>query len=328
MNILFVGLDYFGYTQRIIDEIAGQGHRVQYIDIQPRGFWMNALRVALPGLYRRIVRWRRDGRLAALSPKSFDAVIFLQAHQMPVEILENLRATQPAARFILYNWDALTTHDYRAQARLFDDVYTFDRRDAEAEGYAYLPLFAIRDYQGLAPARAPARSVYTVGNIVNPARYDAVRAFAAYARAHDITFRAFLRMSPVVFLRFLRAGRWPRGVSFRSISGPALVRMVEGAAATFDFANHQAQSGHTMRVFENLCSGRKVITNNAGVLVEDFATPDRFHIYEGYDFSGVAAFLDQRLDDPGADFPQYHVQGFVRTLLGPLGGDAGGESDG
>jgi hypothetical protein len=316
MNVLFIGIDYFGYTQKIMREFKDLGADVTYVDIQPRDFWMNSFRVLFPRWYRRTVDARHARQVEATAGTRYDRVIFLQAHQFALPTLERLKALQPQATFVLYNWDALTTHDYRPQAAYFDEVYTFDARDAAAHGWHYLPLFCPREMQGLARDKAPARSVYTVGNIVNARRYDAIKAFERYCKAHDIRFEAFMRMTPVVYLRFLKAGRIPRGISFRSIAPEAFRAMIERSAATFDFANHQAQSGHTMRTFENLCGGKKVITNNAGVKGESFATPDRFLVYEGHDFDGVAAFLDQPLEDPSADFPQYHIQTFARQLLG------------
>ena len=70
-----------------------------------------------------------------------------------------------------------------------------------------------------------------------------------------------------------------------------------------------------MRVIENLCAGMKIITNNPRVRDEHFYSPDRFHVYEGLDFTGVREFLDSPLADPEADFPEYHVQTFVQHLL-------------
>jgi len=316
MKVLFVGLDYYGYTKKIIQEFEAFGADVDFVDIQPGSVWMKAYRTLLPRSYQRKIGARHARIIEQSAATRYDRVVFLQAHQIAPSTLARLRALQPDARFVLYNWDALTTHDYLPQVPMFDEVYTFDPVDARTHGFHYLPLFCAREMQGLTRDCAPARSVYTVGNIVNPRRYDAIKAFEAYCRAHDIAFRAFMKISPVVYLRFLRSGRIPQGVSFRSIPQAEFVAMIEGCAATFDFANHQAQAGHTMRTFENLCGGKKIITNNQCVDTEPFFSEDRIFVYRGLDFTGVAEFLDQPLADPRAEFEQYHIQAFVQTLLG------------
>jgi hypothetical protein len=91
--------------------------------------------------------------------------------------------------------------------------------------------------------------------------------------------------------------------------------MVERSTTVFDFANHR-QSGYTMRIFENLCAGKKIITNAARIRREPFYSADRIHVFEGRDFSGVKEFVQRDLAEPGLRFEQFHVQSFVRTLLG------------
>lgn len=332
MKVLFVGIDYYGYTAKIIREFEALGAAVSYIDIQPRGFWMNVYRTLMPDAYRRTVDVRHAALVEATAGAAYDRVVFLQVHQFAEANLARLKVLQPDATFVLYNWDALTTHDYLPKVAFFDHVFTFDQRDATAHGFGYLPLFCVREMQDLDRTGAPARSVYTVGNIVNPRRYDAIKAFEAYCAENAIRFEAFMKMSPVVYLRFLRRGRIPRGVSLRSIDPAAFRAMIERSAATFDFANHQAQSGHTMRTFENLCGGKKIITNNRFVREEAFFSDERFLVYDGqdrFDFTGVAEFLDAGLADRDADYPEYHIQAFARQLMGlpALDGDLRGGAD-
>ncbi|MBL8480672.1 MAG: hypothetical protein JNJ60_00630, partial [Rhodocyclaceae bacterium] len=229
--------------------------------------------------------------------------------------LARLREQQKNAQFTLYNWDALSNHDYRPQAPFFDRVLTFDRRDAEQHGYDYLPLFCQRSMQGLRRDRAQPGTLFMVGNIVKPQRYAAVEAFRTYCGAHGLTFHQHLKISPVVWAQLRRAGVHPTGISLRSIAGDAFRDMIETALGVFDFANH-AQSGQTMRMMENLCTGKKIVTNNAWVKREPFYSPDRIHVFEGMEFGGVADFLRTPLADPQAEFAQYHIQNFTRRLLG------------
>jgi hypothetical protein len=67
---------------------------------------------------------------------------------------------------------------------------------------------------------------------------------------------------------------------------------------------------------ENLCAGRKIITNNREILKAPFYSPDRIHLFEDFDFSGVRHFLEVPLERPKEDFAVYHVQSFASRLLG------------
>lgn len=325
MKVLFFGIQYHTYSKAIIDEMKMLGAEVTFVDLQPRSVARKVMRTMARRAFESMVRGRLIEAVRAARGTAYDKVVFLQAHQMPLDVLQDLRQSQPRADFSLYNWDALTTHNYRPQAAFFDRVLTFDRRDAEAQGYTYLPLFCIRRWQGLAQDRAIPGSVYMVGNIVRLERLSAVDAFRAFCAAKDLSFRSHLKITPVVLAHALRQGVWPSGVSLRAIAEPRFAEMIETSAAAFDFANH-AQSGQTMRMMESLCAGKKIITNNHWVKQEPFYSPDRIHVFEGTDFSGVPAFLATPIADPVARFETYFIQSFVRKLLGldplPMAGGA------
>lgn len=315
MKILFFALDYHSYTRNIIAEMESIGASVTYVDIQPRKLFHKVLRTTARSVYEKYTEIHHAAAIRASESVAYDKVVFLQAHQISIENLTHLRKVQSNAEFTLYNWDALTNHDYRPQAPLFDRVLTFDRRDAETHGYGYLPLFCQRSMQGLRRDRVQAGNLFMVGNIVKPERYAAIQAFRTYCDKMNLTFRQHIKITPVVWAELMGKGVRPSGVKFRSIDERDFREMIESSLAVFDFANH-AQSGQTMRMMENLCAGKKIVTNNAWVKREPFYSPDRIHIFAGLDFSGVADFLHVPLADPVADFSEYHIQKFTRRLLG------------
>lgn len=313
MKILLIALHYHDYTRNIAEELREAGHEVRVHDIMPRDLLMKVLRIAAP----RVWQWRLDRHhariLRAERGGGHDMVLFIQAHQVSKSNMTAFKAAFPAARFVLYNWDSIANHDYRPHLDAFDDIFTFDPEDARAYGLHYLPLFCSRAFQNL-PGRAKAPAIYFVGNIVNPVRYDMVSAFRDYCEAEGLVFQAHMACTPPVRMKLLKNGRKPEGLSSGAIDHAAFMEMVETSTATFDFANHH-QSGYTMRVFENLCAGKKIITNNARILAEPFYSPDRIHVFDGADFSGVEAFVHTPLRDPDEPFAPYRIQAFVRHLL-------------
>ena len=314
MKILLIGLKYHDYTSEIINELGAQGHTVTYHDIQPRDLLMKTLRVAAPQRYRHRMDQHHDRIVAAASAQRYDMVLFIQVHQMALATLAALRRQQAGAQFVLYNWDAISNHDYRAHLPHFDRAYTFDPQDAKAVGIAYLPLFCIPKFQHLRAREQGRRAVYFVGNIVSPQRYAAVQAFKRYCKQEGIEFNSFLACSTYVLYLLLRQGVWPRDVALRSIATPRFIDMIETSVAVFDFANHR-QTGYTMRTIENLCAGKKIITSNAGIRNEPFFSDDRIHVFEGLDFSGVKAFLERPLRQPEAKFAEFHLASFVAHLV-------------
>ncbi len=314
MKILLIGLKYHDYTSEIIAELVAQGHDVTYHDIQPRDLLMKALRVTAPQWYRRRMDDHHERIVAAEQGQRHDMVLFIQVHQMRPATLAHLRQQQAGAQFVLYNWDSISNHDYRAHLPHFDRAYTFDPQDAQAVGIGYLPLFCIPAFQNLGAREQQRRAIYFVGNIVSPQRYAAVQAFKRYCKQEGIEFNSFLACSTYVLFLLLRRGVLPLDVALRSIAWPRFIAMIETSVAVFDFANHR-QSGYTMRTIENLCAGKKIITSNAGIRSEPFFSDDRIHVFEGLDFSGVKAFLERPLREPLAKFAEFHLASFVGHLL-------------
>jgi len=314
-KLLLIGLRYHDYTNEIIGEIARQGYEVTYHEIQPRTLFYKTLNVVSASMYRARLDAHHRRIIQRVSGSQYDCVLFIQAHQFSRENMLALRDQQRGARFVLYNWDSLSTSDYRPNMDAFDRVITFDPDDARALGVDYLPLFCVRAFQQLCKRDQHERAVYFVGNIVSVQRYEALTAFMDYCAREDILLRHFMACSPLVYTRLLRAGHWPTDVCFTSIRQPRFVDMIERSTTVFDFANHR-QAGYTMRIIENLCAGKKIITNNARIRHEPFYSEDRILVFEGLDFSGVKDFVNCDLAEPDAKFEQFHVQSFVANLLG------------
>jgi hypothetical protein len=313
-KLLLIGLRYHDYTAAIIDEISRQGYQVTYHEIQPRTLYLKALKVLSEAAWQSRIDAHHRDILERERGNRHDYVLFIQAHQFSEANLRALREQQRQAHFVLYNWDAVTTHDYRPHVKSFDRAYTFDPDDARELGIGYLPLFCMRAFQDLRQLDQHERGVYFVGNIVSVQRYEALVAFKRYCADQGIRLRSYMACTPRVYMRLLRAGYLATDVSLRSIAQHEFIDMIERSTTVFDFANHR-QAGYTMRVVENLCAGKKIITSNPRVRDEPFYTEDRFLVFEGLDFSAVRDFVARDLDDPGRRFEQFHVQAFVRALL-------------
>ncbi|WP_343517860.1 hypothetical protein [Sphingomonas sp.] len=313
-RILFIACDYYAYTDRIEAEMRAQGHEVRRFPIEPRG-WRNKA-------VRRFARDRHQASLdahhaeifEAIRGEEYDQVVFLQVHQYALANLERLRAALPDARFTLYNWDSLKTHDYRPHLRFFDKAATFDPADAEALGIDYLPLFALPEYYAVAASRgAPEYDLYFVGSVHSLARFDAVKRLHAHCKAEGLRLKLYLHCSPPRMVQLLRRGEWLPGMTLRSIGTDGILDMMRASAGVFDFASQQ-QSGLTMRVFENLAAGMKIVATNPRIAQEPFYSPDRILLLDQLDFAPVKAFLAEPLRD-SRTFEEYSLSNWLRRLL-------------
>jgi len=312
-RILFIGIDYFDYAARISAAFERLGHSVDFHPIEYRSFASKTAKTLARKAYehhRAAYHWRLIEESAA---GDYDIVLFIQTHQMRHDAMERLRSLHPKAYFVLYNWDALATHDYRDWIRHFDHVATFDPDDARHLGVAYLPLFAIPRFFDIDHARAATIDIYFVGSLVTMSRFDALERLQLFCESANLSTGFHLVCSPVVRWRLWRAGKSLPGVTGESIGFEGIVAMLEASHATFDFANHK-QSGYTMRLIENMCAGRKIITENPRILKESFYREDRFLLVDGHDFSRVPEFLSTPISSD-LDVYAFHIDRWAARLI-------------
>lgn len=312
-RILFIGIDYYQYARAIKQELERAGHSVDFHPIQKIDFFRKASRVLFPRAYRKALDRYHARIIEGASGIPYDVVLFIQVHHLSRANMDRLREQQQQARFILYNWDPLCTHDYRPMIGFFDKVVTFDFDDSRRLGIGYLPLFAVDEFFAVRKAARPSFDVYSVGMITTIDRYRALRAFYDHCRKTGITVKFHLFCSPPTMARLLFRGCWLPGMTLRTVGFDRIVALIERSTAVVDFANY-VQSGYTMRLIENLAAGIKIVTNNRRVLTEDFYSDDRFLVVEDGDFGPLADFLKKPVRDRG-NFERFSVRDWIRHLL-------------
>lgn len=314
MHVLFIGIDYYEYTQRIVRELARQGHRTTFHSMELTKRRHKVLKRYAPGRFEAAMRNYHERILASERGNHYDLVLFLQVHRMAPEIVADFRSTFPDARFVLYNWDSLRTHDYRRYTQFFDSFLTFDREDAQELGAGYLPLFALPEYFGRRQNEDARFDIYFVGTVVSADRFRAARALKRFCKTSGLRLKMHLYCSPAGLLSLLRRGLWMPELKLRSISQRQIIQLMQQSRATFDFPNHR-QSGYTMRFIENLCAGLKIITSNRVVLEETFYDAARLMVLDEHlDFKDVAEFVRGPLPAP-ANFSSFSLASWVSRLV-------------
>lgn len=314
-KILFIGLPYHSYIGAISHEMELMGYEVTFYPVELRKTWQKVLRTISKSAYSSKLDRFHSNMVKKEKDNKYEYIVVLKVHPFSLDIFKQLKFEHPEAKFVFYSWDALSpADDYTPYLQYFDKAYTFDPDDAQRYGIGYLPLFCMREFQNL-PSRKHDYDVYMIGNMVKPARYKAVMAFEKYCKANGLRFKKYLKCTPVVMLRLLLKGFIPHGLKLRSISQDEFTSMMQRSKATFDFANHK-QTGYTMRFMENLCAGRKIITNNKRAFSEPFYSPDRIHVFDDLNFDGIKEFLDKPLkQEDTKEIEQFYIQNFVKTLL-------------
>ncbi|WP_339882842.1 hypothetical protein [Polaribacter vadi] len=313
-NILFIGLDYHSYTSKMILGMEELGYEVTYYSIKPRKLKHRILQTISGSLYNNFLNKYHKEIVSKEKENNYDYVFFLQVHFFTHTNFNVLKLNNNKAKFVLYNWDSLTTHDYSSYINGFDKVYTFDKKDAQKLNINYLPLFCIPDFQNLQQLNKNKNSIYFIGNIVSPDRYLAIQKFKNFCKKEKLNFHFYLKCSPVVFVRLLTNGYFPSDINFSNINHNKFIELLTNSTTVFDFANHK-QVGFTMRFMENLCAGKKIITSNKNALNAKFYSADRILYIENLNFESVKEFVLNDLTNEDLFFSEYYLINFLKKIL-------------
>lgn len=320
-RVLVVGRDYFFYTRSIVQELQdSHGARVTYLPITPEHAVYSAFK-RIPGAAQWWLNRHHRQCIKRLQGERFDTVLFIQAHQLTHELVALYRQAFASARFVLYYWDSLRTHDYRPYLKYFDEAWSFDREDVRREPrLSFLPLFYCECF-GVLRARTDFKhDLVFIGTALNLQRYERVEQFRAWARGAGVGFVDYLYVSPMFYLRQLLRGRRLRGVHFRTLSAEGLIDLYGASRAVLDLPGNE-QTGFTMRTFESLGAGRKLVTTQRELVNEPFFDPHEVFVLGLHGDFPPLSFL-RGPAHPAAAIQAYSLRQWLLRLLGSTAGAA------
>ena len=230
-------------------------------------------------MQRSVTRALKDW-LHETSPGTFDLVLAVDGEGLDTEAIGLLRSRFSGARFVLYLVDSVRNSPLcldRSQA--FDEVVSFDRADCVAHPeWRYRPLFAPDEYWQPGPIRSA--GVAFVGSY-HPERILVLRRWVARCRALGV-----LGDYSVLTRGWLDQLRWfPSHLDLdlsrirRSLSADEACSRYRAFGTVLDIHHHH-QTGLTMRTFEALACGCRLVTTNPMVVDEDFYDPEYVHVID------------------------------------------------
>lgn len=321
-RILYVAPRFFGYDRDIADELARRGADVVRVFDRPFDTpLMTAVTKVAPDVVARAALSRYRATIASAEP--FDLVFVVNGQTVSPRLLDDLRRHSPNARFVLYLWDALDNRgSIRPLLAKYDHVLGFDRLDARRHGFSYRPLFFAPVFEpgGDEPARYDISFIGTAHTDRAPIVHaidallprEAKRFWHLYLQApwvrryYAARDRAFRRVPPHLF-------------RFHSLSKEEIGRVFRQSRAILDI-EHPRQRGLTMRTFETLGAGKKLVTTNRHVVEEDFYHPDNVLVVDRKRIEIPRSFLDQPASPiPPAIRHRYTLAGWLDEILAHSG---------
>lgn len=275
-KILLFTPRYFGYESIIVDRLSKQDYDVSRYDDRPSQSILkkSVLRVA-PKLLAKYVDKYFDFILRKNKDVEFDLVFVILGQCFTEKILQKFKVAYPNAKFVLYMRDSIKNFPNTLKImNYFDYCYSFDSDDCERYKFIFLPLFYSysRDF-----IKVDEQQQYDVSCIctVKKGKYLKLMKIKKSFNCHfNNNFFFFYLQSKIVFfflkltcLEFKKAKL--KDFQYKKLSYMQNLGIINNSKMVVDvqMAN---QSGLTMRTFETLSLGKKLITTNKNIKKYDF----------------------------------------------------------
>ena len=318
-KVLFIGYYYYDYHVHIQKALRQAGAELDFYALMNRNLWYLISRQVSYKWFSSYNELQASNILKSVSGKKYDYVFVTLGFQLPVWFYQKLKIQNSDAIFINYTWDSVRETEHRNTIMdilpYFDKCYSFDRSDCEGYGIqSYLPLFFIDDYANLIVKKEnPLYDILFIGSLCTEIRYYAIRKLDKFCTKNRLNFFYYLRASLRFYFSRILRGKITRKIHFKSIKHSDILKYYATTNVVIDLAGH-TQSGLTMRTFEVLGAGKKLITTNSNIKHEDFFDQEYISIIDIQNPTIDVDFVKKKIIKK-IDMTRYSIHAWLKNLF-------------
>lgn len=287
-NILLISVKFFNYEILIKEELERKGATVVLYDERPsNSFFSKAIIRIKKEVYKTKITAYYRKLIKELEKERFDYFLLIKGEAVPKFFIEFIREHNPNIKLIYYTYDSFKNNKNGLDImNLFDAKFTFDSNDAIAYQMRFRPLFFATDYAhlylqnenhfkyNLAFIGTAHSDRYTIAEKASDwCSLNGYKMFTYYFSPSKLLFN-IKKITEKSFKNFDA-----QKISFQSLSHGKIIDIYKYSKAILDI-NHPGQNGLTMRSFETLGAGRKLITTNENVKNYPFYHPNNIWIID------------------------------------------------
>ena len=320
-RVLLVMPSFFGYERDIKCELEQQGATVDWLPDRPYDTpVMKALTKLSPGLVQLATDRLYERLLEEFDAKHYDIVLVVNGQVLSKRMLQRLHTSFPAAQYVLYMWDSLANrNNIRNNFSLFDRIYTFDPQDAARYQLRFRPLFYSRNFKVVPEAHSMRYHISFVGT-AHSDRFAVIDRVRKQLPEEICAYWYLYLQAPWVLQIYrwikpnMRHARY-QDFHFTPLDRQTVQSVFAESRAILDI-EHPRQIGLTMRTFEALGAGKKLVTTNMNVRNYDFYSEDNVCVIDRADPRIPARFLDTPFTAlPESIRRRYSIEGWLEELL-------------
>lgn len=275
MNILFIGMNFYNYDIKISDELCLMGHNVTHITDAPDKYIFPARFTSHSMLEK---EWKRhqNEELNKIKDKNFDLIFVTVGRHLCTQTLDEIKFRNPKARFILYLWDDVArVENFNKVKNYYDLIFSIDPSDCLKYSFIFLPLFFTNEF-------------YNEKGV--DIKYDIYSAMASHSDRIDIIkkicrddpaarYLFYIFVSKPEYIKTKIESRKDSRINYiiRPVPKDQNRKYLISSKALLDIP-YIGQQGLTIRTFECIKCGIKLITTNSSIKYYDFYNDDSIYI--------------------------------------------------
>jgi len=310
-KILLISPTFYDYSNIIKNELECLGAEVFYFDERPSNnlFFKSALRFGFDFFIKnKIYKYYSNLKLNCSNTDITD-VFVINAEAISPNIMAMLRTRYNDAKFTLYMWDSIKNKKRTPKIlNFFDNKFSFDMNDCNKEsGFVFEPLFYNKTYDST--NHMIKYDVSFVGSIHS----DRLKVINTIREGNDLSCYFFL-FSPSKLFSILKLISFKMltlngyaYISHHKIDSNSVSEILAKSKCIVDI-HHPDQSGLTMRSYEVLGAGKKIITTNKNIKNHDIYNSNNVYIMdrESIDIKSLQEFIFRDFDFSMSEIIEEH----------------------
>jgi hypothetical protein len=280
-KVLFIGPSFFGYEVEIKKELESLGADVTFFAEKPYSISYRVSKHISSKFQKKIEEDYLNSILSSID--NFDIFFLIRGEIITEDFLKSLKQKNPNAIFIMYQWDSVKNNpNYVNILKYFDKVSTFDMVNAKTLNINYLPLFYIKKYENLEQEQEKKYDIVFFGSYHGD-RLEVVKKISEECERLGLVFKHHLFIPKLALLKRLCFFKLKfsdlKYLSTKSVSIDEILESYKVTKAVLDIEN-PGQNGLTMRTFEVLGAGLKLITTNKHIKNEFFFNSNNIFVLD------------------------------------------------
>lgn len=322
-KILFFCVQSFNLEKDIASQLEKHGALVTYFDERPanNNFTKGIIRLNRNFLKTRIIKYYRN-ILKEIKGKQFDYLLVNRGEVVPEFFLKEFIQSQNNCKYIFYTWDSFQNNGHCLSIlKYFDKKMTFDHADAEKYGLEHRPLYFTDKYRKIYNSDIEKQYDLLFLGTAHSDRYLISTQISDWCTSNHLKSYCYYYMQgKFVYLfkkyfdKSFQMFDYSK-LSFKSLDSNQIVEFYDRSDVILDIS-HPFQSGLTMRTFEAVGAGKKLITTNFNIKNYPFYNENNILIIDRKNIElDINFFKNKYLTLDQDVYEKYSIDGWIYDLF-------------